>query len=301
VTVEAAPDGSIGVHERITGQTRPGATSFTRHVRSDRADRIAVTAVALDGQALRLDAARAQGIVEDGPASARIHFELTTGSGVPRVFDLRYRVMGAVGVEASRGRVVWPALPAERGFDVRDARLTFTVAEPAQILGSSGIAEAGWTVTHLPRGITAFRSGVGRDPATILADLSIDSRVISRPAWQVTEDLRGEFSLAFISGAVFVFVIGIGVTWIIRFQYPRIRTPYGPVDPDRRQVAHGLRTTGLAGGAFAIACGVVAQLLLGRFGWWAQLIPASMLLVALWFLIWGRWFNPHGPAKNSGA
>jgi hypothetical protein len=68
---------------------------------------------------------------------------------------------------------------------------------------------------------------------------------------------------------------------------------HGPSDVERRHAAEGFRTTALAGLAFALLCAVLAQWLLHRFGWLAQMIPASMGLVALGFGVAARVFRPR--------
>jgi hypothetical protein len=346
---------------------------------SDEVDRIDVIAAAVDGAAIELSAARAQGAVSDGTRAARVEWPVPESRGSSTVFEVRYRAAGVVGVEAGRGRLRWPVLTANRGFPVGRARLTLTVRPPGQLLRGSGISEADWTVEYVPAGITASKAGVGQASATVQADVSIDPRSITRPAWQVDADLRSQFSLAFVAGALFVLVIGVGVIWIVWLQHPRVRVSlregdrpsltippaaasvlagrrvsapsfpseagpasaagesgpspstketwnhqrlldsgaatrnalrstivddlrqHGLVDGERLRVREGFRTTALVGGALALACAGAAQLLLGRFGWWAQLIPASMLFVAIWFLLAARIFNVRTPLGEQEA
>lgn len=337
VTIEVAPDGAIEVHERLAARVRAGASTFTRRITSDQVDRIDVTAVAVGGTAIQLDAARAQGVLTDGVKEARVEWPVPASPGTPTVFEVQYRAVGVVGVEASRGRVRWPVFAANRDFSVGRVRVTLAVRPPGQLLRGSGVSEADWTVAYVPGGITASKADVGRMSATIQADLSIDPRLITRPSWQVNADLRTEFSLAFVAGALFVLVIGVGVIWIVWLQHPRVRVQLEPderptlalspeaatvllarrsgasgaiveelrskglIDQERWRVREGFRATALVGGLFALVCAGLAQLFLGRFGWWAQLIPLSMLVVAVWFLLATTVFSVRTPLGEREA
>jgi hypothetical protein len=288
VEVVINPDGSLDVHERISGRAGGGAEVFERHVQSREADGITPVAATADGNAVSLEGAGAERPHEG--ASFRARWALPSGTPEPHTFEWRYKVSGAIAVESARGRLRWPLLAVNRSFTVRDVHVRLLVAAPGQLLGGSGIAEANWTVARVPGGITAARTAVGLDPATLLADVSIDPRTAVRPGWQVSADLRREFGPAFVSGALFMVVIGIGVIWIVWW---RLRA-HGPSDVERRHAAEGFRTTAVAGLAFAALCAILAEWLLNRFGWLAQVIPASMGLVALGFGVASRVFRPRG-------
>jgi hypothetical protein len=281
------PDGSLDVHERITGRAIGGAQVFERYAGSRQADGITAIASTGDGAAVVLDAAGTNR--RGGGPSLRARWTLPSGTAETHTFEWRYKVSGAIAVESARGRLRWPLLAENRAFAVRDVEVRLRVSPPGQLLGGSGMAEANWTVARVPDGITAKRTAVGLDPATLLAEVSIEPRTVIRPAWQVSADLRREFGPAFLSGALFMLVIGIGVIWIVWW---RLRA-HGS-DAERRHTAVGFRTTALVGFVFAGLCAALAHWLLHRFGWLAQMIPASMMLVALGFGVAARVFRPRG-------
>jgi hypothetical protein len=280
-------DGSLDVHERITGRAVGAATVFERHVRSHHADGIAPVSAAIDGTPVPLDSGAPH--PRDGTAY-RARWTLPSGAAQTHTLEWRYTVTGAIAIESARGRLRWPLLAGDRRFTVNDVQVRLQVAAPGQLLGGSGMAEAEWTVARVPGGITAARSAVGLAPATLLAEVSIDPHTVTRPEWQVSADLQREFGPAFVAGALFMIVIGVGVIWIVWW---RLRA-HGPSDVERRHTADGFRTTAIAGFVFAALCAALAQWLLHRFGWLAQMIPASMMLVALGFGAAARVFRPRG-------
>ena len=77
----------------------------------------------------------------------------------------------------------------------------------------------------------------------------------------------------------------------------------GLVDPERLSVAQGLRTTAWVGGLVGIGCSVAGQAVLARFGWWTQVIPISLLVMAVAFYLAGlrfRVLTPQGLAALRG-
>jgi hypothetical protein len=290
VRIDVHADGSIDVRERIEGLVADGSRSFVRLVESPRADTIVVQSVMLDGLAMPVESANLR--LSETPRGVRAEWLLEAGDRAGHVFELHYRATGALSVDDNRGRLVWPVLPGGAGFAVREATVLLQVDAPGEILRGTGMAEAGWTVVLVARGLKATRADVGRDPATLLAEVSVDTQVVTLPAWQVRADLRSEFSLAFVSGALFVLVIGAGVIVIVRAQHPRRgRAETRVADPERDYAVAGLRKTATIGGLFSIVCAIAAYLTLSRFGWWAQLIPASMLLVSLAFGLYAQWMR----------
>jgi uncharacterized ion transporter superfamily protein YfcC len=97
-----------------------------------------------------------------------------------------------------------------------------------------------------------------------------------------------------IDVALFILVIGGGVLWIVRFQYPRRRRDAGPLteseDRERSAVRAGLRTSGLVSVVLSVVLALVTWLTLSHFGWWPMSLPASILIVGLVFLAVGRRF-----------
>jgi hypothetical protein len=150
------------------------------------------------------------------------------------------------------------------------------------------MVQAGWQVSEAMNGMIATGTGIGLAPAVVVAQFPIDGfrpvdqLAVTIPVWQETEDMRREFAPAFVSGGLFMLVIGGGIVWMLRFKHPRVRASdiASPDEQERAAVASGLRTSALAVGLLAAACMGLAALFLPRFGWWGQLIPISMALVA---------------------
>ena len=63
-----------------------------------------------------------------------------------------------------------------------------------------------------------------------MADVGIDTSSIAEPDWQRYQDWARDLIPALISGGLFILVIGAGVLWIVRFQYPRRRPGGAPLD-----------------------------------------------------------------------
>jgi hypothetical protein len=221
IELRVLPDGSMTVREQLV-DLRPvgasGAWTFTRHVSTEAVDELRFVRAWLDGQPLETSDPRL-----DARSGRTLEVGWRLPDELPHMVALEYRARGVVGVELQRGRLHWPVLPASRTWAVDGARVTLSLPPGSGIFRDTGIGEAGWIVARAQGGITATRAAVGTAPATVLADFSIDPAVIARPDWQVTLDLRKEFALSFVSGALFMLVIGAGVVWIVRFQHPRIR------------------------------------------------------------------------------
>jgi hypothetical protein len=306
--VDVHPDGSLVVTETFEVSVLAANGTFERLVESPRADALRFVGASIDGRAIPTGPAPpdapAVEVEEGDELLVRWHLPDEDAQDVtprgPHRLELQYRVDAATEVLRDRGRVVWPVLPVERTFAVGQSRITLTLPGTSQWLRGTGMAEAGWTVEATPRGISAGHPDVGLASATLLAEFTIDRRAVVLPEWQVTAELRSEFALAFVTGAAFVVVIGVGVLWLVGFQYRQ----HSPVDPERLAVAQGFATTARVGALFAIACGLVAQLTLSRFGWWAQVIPLSLLAMAGAFFVAGRRFQARtdkGSAPGSDA
>lgn len=378
VRVEVMPDGSLLVDEVTEVRLTPDTPVVERDVDPSHLDALVWESAAFDGQSIGPDGGTSgvRFAVDDG-RGLTARWTVDDIQTATHTFSLTYRVRGAVRISGRRGSLVRPFLPGN--LRVGDARVELVLPDGVAALRGTGIAEAGWVVEATPRGIVATRSGVGDATGTLLADFPIDVGVVVVPDWQVTEDLRTQFAPAFVSGALFFIVIGIGVLWIIRFQRTSrrgmpadvaearvaelpptlaVRVARGPsgsgdallagavraldregrqreaaaprwrhervladwltespvrepsalrrrqpeferalaadlheaglVDADRITVRSGLATTAWVTVAFAVVCAGIAAAALGRFGWWAQLIPGSMLVVALMFGVASR-------------
>jgi hypothetical protein len=86
-------------------------------------------------------------------------------------------------------------------------------------------------------------------------------------------------------------VIGAGVLWIVRFQYPRRRPPVAISEAEEREraaVRSGLRLTGVVSIALSGVLALVTWLTLSHFGVWPMSLPVSILLIGVVFLLVGK-------------
>jgi hypothetical protein len=332
VVIDIQPDGVLLVSERLQGPLFSGHATFHRTVQSDRSDRVEFNRASLDDRVLVPGANGDVHLDVDGTNRLDVRWTTRGIDAGRHVAVLDYRVIGAIGYLNERGALAWPVLPSPRRMSVGESRIELKLPDTASILRGSGMAETGWAIEVLPHGMVATRRGVGLEPVTLLAEFPVNTGLIAVPEWQLNHDRQGEFAPAFVSGAIFMVVIGVGVIWIVWFQHPRLRADGQPpasasvealseretravrkgvapgarslargliarglMDPERHAAARGLVVSAWIGTAVAAICAVVAHLVLWRFGWWAQLIPATMPVVAIWFIVFARWFRVLTP------
>ena len=177
-------------------------------------------------------------------------------------------------------------LDASREFDVVHARLIVQPPAGVHLDDASGIAEAGWTVTRVGNGMAGDRQGLDpEERATIAAALPVDVTRMTDPVWQLDEERAGQFAAAFLSGGLFILIVGAGVLGIVRFEHPRGRTGD---EAERRVVRRGLLLGGAACVLLSGAAAAATSLALGRYGPWPMAIPLSILVVGLLFAGFSR-------------
>jgi hypothetical protein len=276
-TLQIQPDGRVDVTEHLVVRLGQGATTFERRVTPIRADRVEFVSATLDGRPLD----QAAGDLDvDAGRSLRVRWKVADGA--THEFGLQYRAENAVEIQGRRGYVRLIILDAARQFDVRSA--TFSVEPPAGVSleERSGMGEAGWTVARTENGILAERRDLAAaDSATAVVELPIDPSGMKDPTWQMNEERATQFAPAFISGGLFILVIGAGILWIVRFEHPKRRTDD---EAERRIVRRGLRLGGLACIALSVLAWVVTWLFLGQYGMSPMAIPASIFIVGIIFL-----------------
>jgi hypothetical protein len=285
VAIQLMPEGVAAIEETIT--LDPSARLFTRRVDPDRAGRVEFVGASIDG----LPAPAGVVAVDEGRGAVEVTWRL---EGLPaagaRVLGLRYRASGVLAVHGRRGEFVWPARPCGRAHPIRRASLVVTIPHGAVQVGEWGIGEPGWQVAALPNGIAAARENVPPDDrGTVLAQVAVDPAVVVQPDWQLDADLAQQLTAAFISGGLFILVIGAGVIWIIRFEavsLGRRGRGWRPSMPAR--TAEGLYTAGLICLVFGLLVAAVAFFMVGRYGIWSMAIPASILIVGGMFVLVGR-------------
>jgi hypothetical protein len=279
------PAGGVDVHEALAIGTDAG--SFRRIVAIAHADAITFVAASIDGRPLAPGTGGAPGLrVADG-RTLDVRWAFTASAGATHALTLDYRLDRAVEISGARGRVELRLLDAPRAFDVGEARLSLLPPPGVALYANSGIAEAGWTVAHAEGGIRGERRGVGRgDTATLVAALPIDPSIMADPVWQTNLARADQFAAAFVSGGLFIVVVGSGVLWIVRLQHPRGQR--GDED-ERRIVRRGLRRGGAACIVLSIAAGAATALTLASFGPAAMAVPASILIVGVAFVAASPW------------
>jgi hypothetical protein len=290
VVAEVRPDGSVDIREALTIRFDSGATRFTRDVDLDRADDVEWLGTSVDGRAIEPGAPAEVTVTVANDDGLTVTWTFTAIESASRTFELAYRVRGAVAVRGRRGALVQTLLPTGRPYRIEASRVRLVVPAGMRVFdGTAGVAEAGWTVVAESTGITAERTNLGVDDgATVMAEVSIDPGVIVEPEWQRYTEWTTELIPAFMAGGLFILVIGAGILWIIRFQYPRRRADGARAatdDEERRVVRAGLRTGGLAVAAFAVVLSGVVWVALGHFGAWPLALPVAMFVVGVVFVV----------------
>jgi len=296
VTLSVRPDGAIDVRETLTVRfDSPDATRFERRVALERADSFRFESASIDGTRIEPGSHGSTALDVYDRRDLRVVWTFPPSSGATRVFELVYRANGAVAVRGSRGTIRHVAVPAGREYRIEHATVRLAVDPDMHRFDGAGIAEAGWTVSRTSDGIAGERTGlVPTEGATVMAEVGINAAVIAEPSWQRYGDWTRDLIPAFVSGGLFILIIGGGVLWIIRFQYPRRSVGTAPLTTtevrERTAVRTGLRTSGLVAVALSLVLAVVTWLTLSHFGWWPMSLPVSILAVGLVFVAVARRF-----------
>ena len=217
----------------------------------------------------------------------------TPGDRRVRTLALTLRAVAGVAVTEPRAHLTWPVLPSARGYAVERVDVELTLPPGTATYAGTGMIEPGWSVARTSSGITATRAPVpDGEAATLVATFDFDRSAVTDPVWERSRDRQRQFLPALVAGAVFFFIIGAGTLIILRAQYPtskalaRSGRP-GPPEAERVAAARGLVVTGIVGAAVAAGSSVLAANLLASLGVWVQIIPASMLIVAAVFVVYG--------------
>jgi hypothetical protein len=291
VTAAVASDGTATIAEQITivAPASEPFVSFTRTVDAHRSDGITLQSAELDGAT-----------VAPGPAldvettAARLRVRWIFGDPAVRrhTLALRYVIQHPLEIRDGHGLLAWSAIPAGHPFAITASRLTASAPDTAEVFPLAGVAEAGWTVARTPHGITATaRDLAPGTPATLLLEMSVPATMLE-PVWQRRDARNADLAPAFWSAGLITLLVGVGILWIVRFQYPKRRRPAGAEpDPERTLVAAGLRMGGRVTMASAVVCAIAVRLLIPDFGIAAQALPAAILIVGLMLEIAGQFFK----------
>jgi len=233
------------------------------------------------------------------------------------VFGLSYRASNVVELSGIRGTVLWRAIPAGIGHDVSKVRISMTVPESAVLLDDPWVEEAGWTVTREAHGMTAVRPHVPRgEAATVGLEFAVDHMSAPISQWQTNDDRAEQFIAAWISAAVSIVAVAAGVIWMMRMKLPawpratdgtprdigtaqvlwRARRRSGRafvdaliadglVDRERAHAARDLWRAGIATIVLGLLAWAVTNWTLWQYGAWPLVVPFSIVVAGVIFLI----------------
>jgi len=266
VRMSLRPDGSADLDETWIVSASNGGT-FQRVISADRRDAVTGLIATLDDQPVT---------VGDG---AEVVWRLPAASG-RRTARLRYHAAGVIEVSGQHGTVGWPALEAGRHPPIAHAQLSLVVPGGIALASDPRMSESGWRVSVDGANAAAERSPVGRDDsATLLANLIIEPGTLARPVWQENAERGTLLAPAFVSGGLFIMVVGLGVIVMVAVQ------GNGWTPAERAAATRGFFVSSLVALVFGALAWLATPPLLGRFGQWPLAIAASILLVGVLFLV----------------
>jgi hypothetical protein len=314
-------DGSLAVEETLDVEfLTAGLSQFHRGEPAWHHDGVSAISAAMDGFEFPAGTGPGRLTVGRGPhLDATWNFDSAPAS--KHTFTLKYRAAGAVHVSGIRGIVSWRFSNAYT--HIPDTNFTLTIPAGAVLLDDPWVEEAGWRVKRLSNGLEAHGSIKHGETATPGATFTIDTMTAGEPSWQYYQRRSLDLIPAFISGGLFLLVIGAGVVAMVRMKYPpwRIRPSEGEVlnlDPDferailrqkyddrvlarlvaadlvdseRAQVARDLRRAAVATLVFGTAAWLFTSLTLSHFGPWPLAMPVGILASGVMFAVEGRRFS----------
>jgi hypothetical protein len=273
--VALRPGGAVDVEETLTITPGAGAGLVVHRGVADRHDGVSNVTATIDGRPAAMGDGPDQVRIEPGLALDVIWSAPSASTSV-RSLGLHYQASGTVHVAGLRGTFTWRALPARRAFSIGTARVVLSLPAGTTTISDIHMAEPGWTVTRTGDGAVAEKTTVGADePATIVAQFAVEAGSIARPVWQENME-RGQLLVpAFISGALFILVVGLGVLVMVRLQSP------GWSPAERETARAGLLKGGLVISVFGVLTALVFPSLLGHYGRAPMAIPISIVLVGV--------------------
>jgi hypothetical protein len=282
VHVRVEENGTVQVDEVARVRFSRGDQVYVRDIDGAWADGFTFVAATLDGAALTPDRPRAL-TVRDGP-SLRVRIAADAGAAGAHDIGVRYRITRAVAIEGAHGVLTLPVLHGERGVAYGQTTITLDLPIGVEPLDGSGMAEAGWAITRRAQGLAASKESVQpHEAATLMARFEVQRGQVPEPQWQMDREQAQRLAPAFVSGGLFILVIGAGVLWILRFQFPaRVRAT---ALAERADARRGLLITGLASIGLAAVTSLAVRSWLDHLGPWPMSLPVSIALVGLVFLL----------------
>lgn len=261
-------DGSADVDETWIVSASDGGT-FHRVISASRRDALSGLTATLDDQPVMVTGA------------SEAVWSLLPGAG-RRTARVRYRAAGVIEVSGLHGTVGWQALESGRHPPVARAHLSLVVPDGIAFASDPRTAESGWRVSVDGGSVVAERSPAGRDDsATLIANLIVEPGTLPRPIWQEDAERATLLTPAFLSGGVFILVVGLGVIVMVAVQEK------GWTPAERAAATRGFFVSSLVALVFGALAWLVTPPLLGRFGQWPLAIAASIILVGVLFLVTG--------------
>jgi hypothetical protein len=259
-------DGSADVEETwIVSATEGGA--LRRVVSASRRDALSGLTATLDDQPVMVT------------GESEVVWSLSPGAG-RRTARVRYHAAGVIEVSGLHGTVGWQVLEARRHPPVARAQLSLVVPGGIALASDPRMAESGWRVSVDGANVAAQRSPVGRDDsATLVANLIVEPGTLPRPIWQEDAERATLLIPAFLSGGIFILVVGLGVIVMVAVQGK------GWTLAERAAATRGFFVSSFVAFAFGALAWIVTPAWLGRYGRWPIAIAASILLVGLLFLM----------------
>jgi hypothetical protein len=290
VDILLEPDGSAAVRERI-GVRNSGAADavFERRLGSPRTDAF-LDVTASSGPSSAAASGDAGEVAIDSGGTPAIRWRVPPASGATRILELGYRAAGVVEIQGMRGTFSWPALPADRPYDIATASVSLRLPPGTRLLQPPQVDAPEWQWTTTSDGLVARKTKVARTESAILtATLALDAVPMLEPRWQTRAAFGQQLTPAFIAAGLFILVTAAGILWAIRLQLRGSRD----ADLSRREAARGLRIAGLAVVVLGMASAVLAYALLRSLGPWSQAVPVSLVLSGVWFVAAGTRLRPR--------
>jgi len=225
-------DGGLTVDEHLTVRFLGDAsTAFSLTVPDDRVDQFEDVHASIG----RPDAATGVGeaaVDASGPLVVRWTFPAVEDD--VQEFVLGYRARGVLAVSGGRASLAWPIAPLTPPWPVVRQSVNVRVAGTLGVQQAPAVAGDGWNEQREGGVLHADASGLGPDAdAAVRAVISLGTLNIAEPRWQYEQARALQMMPAFVSGGLFVLVIGIGAVIMLRVQYPDLSgaaREAGPVD-----------------------------------------------------------------------
>jgi hypothetical protein len=278
------PDGSLFVEDSLSLRFDPSpVTAFERVIPGGRTDGFTDIAASMDG--LATPEGEGSGRVEiTRGSSLRVRWHFADAAGAAHEFTLTYRAIGALEVKGMRGRLDWPVFGTALQTSLASASTELDIPAHSVLFSDPIVTPGKWRVSRQGERVVATRTEVAAvdGPVVLHAEMAVDELRMPVPQWQMTEDRVGELMPAFVSGGLFLAVIGLGAVAMLAVQYRRHSADGTILGIPRRQPAvafalarRGRLSPGRAAAAAAMGLADQGRLVLGTAGGVTTLAAAS--------------------------